>query len=177
MEKKKYDEVNPINDNSTFEVSTDAEDATVEEVTLPTENPDSDQAPYKVESVKTSPDLPLITHTVAFPDLSDPEPEPVAESVADRRLLLKLNCVKGGGCCGGSGKASTKYAILTVRKELDGNWKLIKNTRLYGNYMDMCKKDGLWAGSVVSMGLDQDEGFMTQLKACADIWTGDCKVI
>ena len=92
-----------------------------------------------------------------------------------RILILKVQCTGASGCCGGSGKNSTKSAIIHVTKT-DDSWEITKNSRLYGNVMTMTKAHGLWRGSVFNMKLQEDPKFMKQLIDLELIKTG-CKVV
>ena len=95
-----------------------------------------------------------------------------------RKILLKLQCSKAGGCCGGGGRKSVKYAILTI-EEIKGatpeGWNLLEATPLHGNYMTLAKKfpgKPPWAGTVVGLKLDKDPDFVAQLNAMVKIPKG-----
>ncbi len=96
-----------------------------------------------------------------------------------RKILLKLRCSKASGCCGGGGRKSVKYAILTVEKTggpYGSVWKLVEATPLKGNYLVLAKKyattNPAWKGTVVGLKLDKDPDFMAQLNAQVKIPKG-----
>lgn len=126
-------------------------------------------------------DKPIVipNETATYVPPPDPEPVPVIE----RSILLKVSCSRAGSCCGGSNKATNRYAILTIKGNDEIGWTLIGNTRLTTNILKLAKDNQVpekktpWAGSVFSMGLHENDEFMRQVGACPGLIKSGCTVI
>jgi len=91
-----------------------------------------------------------------------------------RRVLLKLRCRrKDKDCCGGR-RPRIKYAVLAVEL-VENQWMLVKASSMYSNDLEAARKEGLLDGSVVSLGLHEDKGFLDQLRE-AGVLTERCEV-